>query len=58
MIKIPERIRKYPLVSLAVVVLLALVALYALADIFGAEWLAGQIESRLDAPTTTEGAEP
>lgn len=42
--KIPERLRKYPLVSLAVIVGILLVALYGVADVLGSEWVAKQIE--------------
>ncbi len=43
-VKIPERLQKYPLISLAVIVGIALVTLYAVADVLGPEWVAEQIE--------------
>ncbi len=49
--KIPERLRKYPLISLAVIVGIALAALYGVSDVFGPEWVAGQIEWVLGSAT-------
>lgn len=50
--KIPDRFTKYPLISIAVIVLLGLIVLYAAADIFGPEWVAGLIDRRIDAMET------
>ena len=45
---IPEKFGKYPWVTGFVAVALVLALLYGLADIFGAEWVAGMIEGRID----------
>ena len=55
--KIPERLRKYPLLSFAAIVIIALVALYGVADVLGPEWVAEQIEWALGS-AKPEGSNP